>query len=88
MYPVVAGLIGGEDPTATMGRAHQEIAHLARLFGRLIEEMAPDGPDADDLRELRRVLYGLHATLNLHFAQEDESYLSLIDERFESPAGR
>jgi len=88
VYPVVAGLIGGEDPTATMGRAHQEIAHLARLFGRLLEEMAPDGPDADDLRELRRVLYGLHATLKLHFAQEDESYLALIDDRLESPAGQ
>ena len=88
VYPVVAGLIGGEDPTATMGRAHQEIAHLARLFGRLLEEMAPDGPDPDDLRELRRVLYGLHATLQLHFAQEDESYLALIDDRLESPAGR
>jgi hypothetical protein len=50
--------------------------------------MPPDGPDADDQRELRRVLYGLHATLKLHFAQEDESYLALIDERFESPAGR
>jgi hypothetical protein len=26
------------------------------------------------------VLYGLHAVLRLHFAQEDESYLSLFEE--------
>ena len=26
VYPVVADLIGGQDPTATMNRAHQEIA--------------------------------------------------------------
>lgn len=88
VYPVVADLIGGQDPTATMNRAHQEIAHLVRLLGRLIEEVAPDGPDADDLRELRRVLYGLHATLTLHFAQEDESYLALIDEQLESGGHR
>ncbi len=88
IYPVVAGLIGGHDPTATMNRAHQEIAHLTRIFGRLIEELPPDeAPGADDLRELRRVLYGLHATLGLHFAQEEESYLALIDDRLQ-PAVR
>jgi len=36
--------------------------------------------DDDDLVELRRLLYGLHAVLELHFAQEDEGYLSLVDE--------
>jgi heavy metal translocating P-type ATPase len=88
VYPVVAGLIGGHDPTATMSRAHQEIAHLARIFGRLLEELAADeAPGADDVRELRRVLYGLHATLGLHFAQEEESYLALIDDRLQ-PAMR
>jgi hypothetical protein len=30
--------------------------------------------------ELRRLLYGLHAVLQLHFAQEDESYLSLAED--------
>ncbi len=84
VYPVVANLIGGQDPTATMGRAHQEIAHLTRLFGRLLEEIPATGPDSDDRRELRRVLYGLHAVLKLHFAQEEESYLSLIDEHLEA----
>jgi heavy metal translocating P-type ATPase len=84
VYRVVADLIGGQDPTATMSRAHQEIAHLARLFGRLLEEAAPGHLDPDDLRELRRVLYGLHAVLMLHFAQEEESYLALIDERLET----
>jgi len=85
VYRVVADLIGGQDPTATMGRAHQEIAHLARLFGRLLEDAAPEHIDPDDLREIRRVLYGLHAVLMLHFAQEEESYLSLIDDRLEAP---
>jgi len=30
--------------------------------------------------ELRRLLYGLHAILVLHFAQEEESYLSLAED--------
>lgn len=32
-----------------------------------------------DLADLRALLYGLHAILRLHTAQEDESYLSLGD---------
>jgi heavy metal translocating P-type ATPase len=79
-YPVVARLIGGADPTGPMSRAHVEIAHLVGLFGRLLDELAVDGPDVDDERELRRVLYGLDAVLRLHFAQEEEGYLSLADD--------
>ena len=40
----------------------------------------PRPPDADDVLELRRLLYGLHAILRLHFAQEEEGYFSLLDE--------
>jgi hypothetical protein len=36
-----------------------------------------DRPDGQQVLELRRLLYGLYAVLRLHFAQEDESYLSL-----------
>ena len=66
-----------------MVRAHVEIAHLTRVLERAIEDCPSGGPEAGDLPELRRVLYGLHAILRLHFAQEDESYLSLADEQRE-----
>jgi soluble P-type ATPase len=80
LYPLVAERIGGNDPTAAMSRAHMEIAHLARLFGRLVADL-PDGPiGPEDLRDLRRILYGLHAVLKMHFAQEEEHYLTLLDE--------
>ena len=36
--------------------------------------------EGDDANEVRRILYGLHAVLTLHFSQEDESYLSLADD--------
>ena len=42
--------------------------------------MPEDGPDKDDVRELRRMLYGLNAILKLHLAQEEESYLTLFEE--------
>ena len=80
LYPVVARVLGGDDPTGTMSRAHVEIAHLIRRLGRVLDDIAPEGPDEDDIIELRRLLYGLHAILQLHFAQEDEGYLSLADD--------
>lgn len=88
LYPVFARVIGGNDPTGTMSRAHVEIAHLVRRVGRLLDEIDPVRPDEDDLLEVRRVLYGLHAILVLHFAQEDEGYLSLVDDEVPSRPAR
>jgi hypothetical protein len=79
LYPLVAELVGGDDPTAPMSRAHAEIAHLTRLLGGVLADLGPDGPEPEDLTDLRRILYGLHAILRLHFAQEEEAYLSLLD---------
>jgi heavy metal translocating P-type ATPase len=79
LYPAVAELLGGEDPTAPMSRAHAEIAHLTRLLGGVLADLGPAGPEPEDLTDLRRILYGLHAILRLHFAQEEEAYLSLLD---------
>ena len=74
VYPVVARLVGGEDPMSSMTRAHIEISHLARVFRQLVDDLPEEGPTPDDLVDLRRVLYGLHAILRLHFAQEEEAY--------------
>jgi len=82
LYPLVAKVIGGVDPTGPMGREHVEIRRLAGMLARLVEDLPESGPSPADLRDLRRVLYGLHAVLRLHFAQEEESYLSLFE-----PAG-
>jgi heavy metal translocating P-type ATPase len=87
-YPIVARLIGGHDPIGPMSRAHVEIAHLVSVFGRVVHDVGPDGPDEDDRMELRRVLYGLHAVLLLHFAQEDEGYLSILPEETDELAHR
>jgi len=80
LYPVLARVLGGADPTGTMSRAHVEISHQIRRLGKILDSTDPLDPDDDDMAELRRLLYGLHAILRLHFAQEDEGYLSLLDD--------
>ncbi|HEX4941171.1 MAG TPA: heavy metal translocating P-type ATPase, partial [Actinomycetota bacterium] len=49
VYPVVARLLGGEDPMSSMARAHLEISHLARVFRQLLDDLPADGPTPDDL---------------------------------------
>jgi hypothetical protein len=80
LYPALDRLLGGTEPTATMSRAHAEITHQIRRLGQLIDDIGDDKPDDADLADLRGLLYGLHAILRLHTAQEDESYLSLGDD--------
>jgi heavy metal translocating P-type ATPase len=84
VYPVVSRLMGGEDPMGTMARAHLEIDHLSRVFVHLVDDVPSEGPAVEDLVDLRRVLYGLHAILRLHFAQEEEAYSWLASETLES----
>ncbi|KFA93155.1 heavy metal translocating P-type ATPase [Archangium violaceum] len=74
LYPTLARLLGGEDPLGSMSHTHREIAHLGRLLERRVSDVSEDGPDAAEQRELRRLLYGLSAILQLHFAQEEELF--------------
>jgi hypothetical protein len=66
----------GRDRSA-LSRTHREIFHLIGLFGRLVDDLPASGPDDGDHRDLRRVLYSLHAILELHMAQEEELYVAL-----------
>jgi len=81
LYPALNRLLGGSAATATMSRAHAEIAHQIRRLGQLLEDIGAGPPDEVDIADLRSLLYGLHAILRLHTAQEDESYLSLGDDQ-------
>ncbi|EPX59676.1 Lead, cadmium, zinc and mercury transporting ATPase [Cystobacter fuscus DSM 2262] len=74
LYPALAPLLGGEDPLGSMSRTHREIAHLGRLYQRRVSDLSEEGPDPAERRELRRLLYGLGAILQLHFAQEEELF--------------
>ncbi|HEV2441337.1 MAG TPA: heavy metal translocating P-type ATPase [Steroidobacteraceae bacterium] len=78
-YPVLSAMLKDEDPTGPLIQTHHEIHRLSRLFGRLVAQLPAEGPSLEDLPDLRRVLYGLHAILQLHFGQEDDLY-SLFEE--------
>ena len=88
LYPALNRLLGGTDPTATMSRAHAEIAYQIARLGRLIADIGDQVPDETDVADLRGVLYGLYAILRLHTAQEDEAYLSLDDDAETVGGGR
>ncbi|MEU8120435.1 heavy metal translocating P-type ATPase [Spirillospora sp. NPDC049024] len=79
LYPAVARVLGGSDPTGAMSRGHTEIAELARRVGALLEELraAPAAPEPAS--DLRRTVQELYAVLRLHFAQEEENYFVLAD---------
>jgi heavy metal translocating P-type ATPase len=79
LYPVVDRVLGGQEPTATMSRSHAEISRLTRRIGRLLADLDQNSPDPVEIDELRRLLYSLHAIVELHFDQEDEGYFSLFD---------
>jgi heavy metal translocating P-type ATPase len=85
LYPALERVLGGNEPTGPMSRAHAEISHQIRRLGHLIEDIGTSVPDQEDIDEIRRLLYGLHAILRLHTLQEEESYLSLEDETPAAP---
>ena len=80
LFRTIEAALGGDDPLAAMSRTHQEIFHLARVLDRLVVNLPPEGPDPEDLVDLRRTLYALHTLLRLNIAQEDQLYLSLDPE--------
>ncbi|MFF3890104.1 heavy metal translocating P-type ATPase [Streptomyces sp. NPDC001914] len=78
LYPALAPALGGPEATATMSRAHTEIARLSRRIATHLELSRVDGGLAPgQLDDLRSCLYGLNTVLRLHFTQEEENYFSL-----------
>ena len=88
LYPVVQKAMGAPKATATMSRDHVEVGRLtsdlAKAAGRLGGTALPSAQQ----KELRRLLYGLHALVALHFAKEEEIYLPLLDERLSAEEAR
>ena len=86
IYPRLVGAVGGDDPLAAMSRTHQEIFQLARKFDRLLAELPPGNLEPEDIVDLRRMLYALHAIVHLNIAQEEELYVAFEEEHAAAPA--
>jgi hypothetical protein len=70
-YPAVARRLGGHDPLGTMTRMHEDIVEHATRFAALVSGLNADAISVGELREARRLLYVLDATLELHLAAEE-----------------
>ena len=62
-----------------MSRAHVEIAHLIRRLGRVLDDIDPAAPTTTTSSN-SAACSTASTHLQLHFAQEDEGYLSLAEE--------
>jgi iron-sulfur cluster repair protein YtfE (RIC family) len=60
-----------------MTREHVEIARLTRELAREAAGLQLR-PAPESVKEVRAILYGLHALLTVHFAREEETYLPLL----------
>jgi hypothetical protein len=78
LVPLVERALGGTDGTAALSRTHAEIEHQVSRLRRLLDGLDHDTVEAEDVIELRRLLYGLYAVLRLHNAQEEEGAFSLV----------
>ena len=76
----LAAALGHEGPLGALSRTHQELFMRASEFDTLRRAVVETGPTMRERRELRRALYGLHAILRLHNAQEEELFHELGEE--------
>jgi hemerythrin-like domain-containing protein len=83
-YPAVGRAIGAAEATATMSRDHVEVRALTDELGSYRDRLPADAaPDEELANGLRRVLYGLHHLVKVHFAKEEEVYLPILDVRLD-----
>lgn len=76
LYPAVERAMHAPGATTTMRRDHVEIGHMIEYLGAFRAHLTRT--HEIDESSLRRVLYGLHALLRLHFAKEEEIYVPIL----------
>lgn len=79
LYPVVAEIIGAPGSTATMSRDHVAIHQMTLDLQTLRRQLDTTHLTFKDEQSLRRLLYGLHALVAVHFAKEEEVFLPALD---------
>lgn len=81
LYPAVGRAMGSPEATRTMSRDHVAVGSLADDLGSVLGRIEHDPIPDDVAAEVRRILFGLHALVSVHFAKEEEIYLPILDER-------
>jgi hypothetical protein len=79
--PALARTFGSGEAVAPMSRAHAEIGRLTRRLETHLDAIDHGAElDSERRQDVLACLYGLHALLELHFVQEEESYFTLVAE--------
>ena len=79
LYPAVADIMGAPGTTATMSRDHVAIRQMTLDLQALRRQLNSTHLTHKDEQALRRLLYGLHTLVRVHFDKEEEVYLPALD---------
>lgn len=82
------GKRGDTGATDTMRRDHAEVGRLVERLGEVRARLHEGELGPAELREARRVLYGLHTLVRVHFAKEEDVYLPLLDRELTAEEAR
>ena len=74
IYPRLANLLRENHSLSAMSRAHREILHLARLLGRIAQDVPTEKVDRYLIRDAQRVIEAIETLVRMHTAQEDDIY--------------
>lgn len=84
LYPEVGRLLGSSIAVETMRRDHDAIVQLTGSLQGVLSEIATTGEITRATQnDLRRLLYGLHALISVHFAKEEHVYMPLLEEQLD-----
>jgi len=88
LYPEVELAMASPRATATMSRDHVEVVALTAGLGDIARQL--DGADASSAvsADARRVLYGLYAIVKLHFTEEEEIFVPVLEEALDVDGAR
>jgi hemerythrin-like domain-containing protein len=84
LYPEVESALAAPSATAVMSRDHLEVATLTAELGAIKTRLGGHDESTDLQADARRVLYGLYALLKLHFAEEEEIYVPILEEALDA----
>lgn len=79
LYPEVERLMSAPGATATMTRDHVDIGAMTAELTALRERLGTGAPTPGERRDLLRLLYGLYALVEVHFAKEEEIYVPVLE---------
>ncbi len=79
LYPAVQRALGSPDATKTMSRDHVEVGRYIDELAALRNALTVPTLTGAQVKDLRRVLYGVYALVHVHFAKEEEVYLPILE---------